>query len=107
MANTRVVWDKHALGRYIGMCPEAHEAVTEAVERIAATANSIAEDPTGGRYGGYPDGGILTHPQQPEYDCQVLPGPSRLSWIGFVHPANGAGYADVAKNNTLLKALGG
>lgn len=107
MASTRVVWDRKALGRYIGMCPEARQAVTEAVERIADRANALAEDPTYGRYSGYPDGGILTHPQLPEYDSQVLPGPSSLSWIGFVHPANGAGHADAVKNNTLLKALGG
>lgn len=107
MASVRVQWNPSALGRFIGNCAEGRRAGEEALERICDSANLMAESPTGGRYSGYPDGGILTHPEEPEYSTQMVEGRSGYSWVGFVHASNGAAYADAAKNNTLLKALGG
>lgn len=107
MASTRIVWDKQAFGRFIGNCAEGRAAGEAAIERMASEANMLADDPTYGRYGGYPNGGILTHPQVPEYSAEMVEGRSGYSWIGFVHCANGAAHADAAKNNTLLKVIGG
>lgn len=105
MAKVKIDWDKKKLGLFIGNCDEAEELITDACRDIASTANLMAGDMTGERYGGYPDGGILDHPQQPEYDYNVKKGPSHYSWVGFVHADNAAAAADAVKNNTLAKAL--
>lgn len=107
MASTRIVWDKRALGLFIGNAPQGRDVGEEVIERMANEANAAAETAIGGRYGGYPNGGILTHPEEPEYSAEMVEGRSGLSWIGFVHCANGAAHADAAKNNTLLKVIGG
>lgn len=106
MASTvRIEWDAKALGLLIGNCQEGVDAGRRAIERMAEQANAMAGDPTGGRYSGYPDGGILTHPKHPEYEAEMVQGRSGYSWIGFVHAANAAGQADAVKNNTLAKVL--
>lgn len=105
MGSVRIEWDKRALGRFIGNCEEGRAVGQEVADEMAAQANLLADDPTYGRYGGYPDGGILTHPQVPEYEAQMVEGRSGFSWIAFVHSANGAAAADAVKNNTLAKVL--
>lgn len=104
-STVRIEWDAKALGLYIGNCDEGRAVGQQVIGRMAEQANMLAEDPTYGRYGGYPDGGILTHPQVPEYEAEMVEGRSGFSWIGFVHAANGAGQADAVKNNTLAKVL--
>lgn len=101
----RVQWDARALGRFIGNCDEGRAVGEQVISEMAERANMQAEDPTYGRYSGYPDGGILTHPELPEYGAQMVEGRSGYSWIGFVHPENGAARADAIKNNTLAKLL--
>lgn len=103
--NVRIVWDKRALGIFIGNAPQGRAVGEQVVHRMADEANMLADDPTYGRYSGYPDGGILTHPQVPEYEAEMLEGRSGYSWVGFVHAANGAAHADAVKNNTLLKVM--
>lgn len=105
MGKVTVEWDARALGLYIGNCDEGRAEGQRAIEAMAEQANMLADDPTYGRYGGYPDGGILTHPQVPEYEAEMVEGRSGYSWIGFVHAANGAAHADAVKNNTLAKVL--
>lgn len=105
MGKVTVEWDARALGIYIGNCDEGRAEGQRAIEAMAEQANMLADDPTYGRYGGYPDGGILTHPQVPEYEAEMVEGRSGYSWIGFVHAANGAAHADAVKNNTLAKVL--
>lgn len=105
MGKVTVEWDARALGIYIGNCDEGRAEGQRVIEAMAEQANMLADDPTYGRYGGYPDGGILTHPQVPEYEAEMVEGRSGYSWIGFVHPANGAAQADAVKNNTLAKVL--
>lgn len=105
MGKVTVEWDARALGIYIGNCDEGRAEGQRVIEAMAEQANMLADDPTYGRYGGYPDGGILTHPQAPEYEAEMVEGRSGYSWIGFVHAANGAAHADAVKNNTLAKVL--
>ena len=105
MGSLKIQWDARALGRFIGNCDEGRAVGEQAIREMADRANMLAEDPTYGRYSGYPDGGILTHPQVPEYGAQMVEGRSGFSWIGFVHADNGAAAADAVKNNTLAKVL--
>lgn len=104
-STVRVEWDAKALGLYIGNCDEGRAEGQRVIEAMAEQANLLADDPNGGRYGGYPDGGVLTRAQAPEYEAEMVEGRSGFSWIGFVHAANGAGQADAVKNNTLAKVL--
>lgn len=105
MASTNVKWDRSALGRVIGTCQEAADAMDEWGHEAEHWANAMAQGAEGGRYGGYPDGGILTHPEEPEYGYRRVMGRSSLSWVGFVHTENGAACADAVEHNTLGKIL--
>lgn len=119
-ASARVEWDMDALQRAAARSDEVRAALTEATDRIVATANAMGSGThTGGHdYKAKGTGtprrgqGWLEHDRSPapvtgpaaEYAGNV-----RMfhdGYLGIVYTANYSAQLDNHKNNTLLKAKG-
>ena len=98
----RVAWNDAALGRVTGKSPQSVAAVEKATSEIAARANSMGSGFKTKllRHGRPVKGGT-----SPSYVADVEVKTNAA--VGIVYTGNYAAMRDNAKNNTLLKSLGG
>ena len=119
-ASARVEWDMDALQRAAARSDEVRDALTEATDRIVATANAMGSGTRSGGHGYKAKGtgkprkgqGWLEHDRSPA----AVTGPAaeyagnvRMfhdGYMGIVYTANYSAQLDNHKNNTLLKAKG-
>ena len=119
-ASARVEWDMAALQRAAARSDETRAALTEATDRIVATANAMGSGTRSGGHGYKAKGtgkprkghGWLEHENSPapvtgpaaEYAGNVRM--SHDGYMGIVYTANYSAQLDNHRNNTLLKAKG-
>lgn len=103
MARLDVRWDMAAIGHVIGRSEESVAAVTEATERIFASASAMgAGFRTGLYHRGHRSPAVGDTPAEYGMDVRTFPD----SVVGLVYNANYAAKRDALENNTLLKSIG-